>query len=298
MHTQINHSPLCTTKINTTTKILYIFFNISTSSAVIKIADGAFLCSPKRYLIHFLSQILLMKKSLLMLLLLAAIGKTEAQRGLEIGIIALPQVSAMIDTTWWNAGEELNYAPTFKLAAGVQASLNLTHNIGIGAGFLYSNQGQHFTTGPDYQLLDTMGNAVSIPQRKFGLDLLYYKIPVFIKLNTSIQSPISFVFMAGLQMGLLQKARYFDKGLTDNGQVIFPAVDQDYMAQFNEQDISAMFAIDGRYNFGRKFHISLLLRGDYSLKTVVKASTTGQPTRNIRNANLGIQIGLHYVIGR
>jgi hypothetical protein len=239
-----------------------------------------------------------MKKSLLMLLLLAAIGKTEAQRGLEIGIIALPQVSAMIDTTWWNAGEELNYAPTFKLAAGVQASLNLTHNIGIGAGFLYSNQGQHFTTGPDYQLLDTMGNAVSIPQRKFGLDLLYYKIPVFIKLNTSIQSPISFVFMAGLQMGLLQKARYFDKGLTDNGQVIFPAVDQDYMAQFNEQDISAMFAIDGRYNFGRKFHISLLLRGDYSLKTVVKASTTGQPTRNIRNANLGIQIGLHYVIGR
>lgn len=233
-----------------------------------------------------------------MLLLLAVVSKTEAQRGLEIGVIALPQVSAMIDTTWWNAGQELNYLPTFKMAGGVQAAINLTHNIGIGAGLIYSNQGQNFTTAADYQLLDTMGNAVTIPQRKFGFDMLYYKIPVFIKLNTSIQSPVSFVFMAGLQMGLLQEARYFDKGISENGQVIFPAVDEDYLPRFEAQDISAMAAIDGRYNFGRKFHLSLLLRGDYSLKTIAKANTNGQPTRDIRNANLGIQIGLHYVIGR
>lgn len=240
-----------------------------------------------------------MKKiNLITLCFVALWGQAQAQKGLEIGIIAMPQVSAMYDTTWWNAGEELDYMITLKWAAGFQASINLTNNIGIGSGFLYSMQGQHFTTARDWQVQDSMGNTFSIEQRKYGFNSLYYKIPVFIKLNTNIQSKTCFVFMAGLQMGLFQKARRFDEGLKDaNGNEIFAVVDEDYSYRFAETDVSAMLALDGRYNLSPKMHLSLLLRGDYSLRSIVKEDP-GLPLRDIRNINIGIQLGLHYVIGR
>jgi hypothetical protein len=232
------------------------------------------------------------KLSLVLLLWLCSQSQAWTQRGLEIGIIGIPQISFMRDTAWNKGTDERKASPTIKGAAGVQLSLNLTHGLGLGAGFLYASQGQHFTG--TVQIPDSSsGGYYTSRARKFGYNTLYYQIPFFIKLNTDIQGPVSFVLMAGGQFGMLQRARYFDEALKDlNDNIMRPAIDEDRTSDFKSTDLSAMIAFDGRYNLSRQMHLSLLLRGDYSLQGIFKANPN-----NTRNLNIGLQLGLHYVIG-
>lgn len=165
------------------------------------------------------------------MLWLCSQSQAWTQRGLEIGIIGIPQISFMRDTAWNKGTDERKPSPTIKGAAGVQLSLNLTHRLGLGGGFLYATQGQHFSG--TVQITDTStGGSFTSPARKFGYNTLYYQIPFFIKLNTDIQGPVSFVLMAGGQFGMLQRAQYFDEEIKDlNDNIIRPAIDEDHTNQ-------------------------------------------------------------------
>jgi len=122
-----------------------------------------------------------------------------AQKGLKIGFIALPQSTWLMNEVDWNAAkDDYNHELTFGMAAGPIFGYNFGENFGFRSNFMYSLQGQHYTSrNVDLELVTNK------------IRLHYLKVPVMFGFNTNTEfSKMIFSIYAGFQANLLMKAQY------------------------------------------------------------------------------------------
>ena len=230
----------------------------------------------------------------------------QAQKGIKIGVIALPQTTWMLNQDDMDAPLDMfDYKTTFGMASGPSFGYNFGDGIGFRLNFLYSAQGQKYTT------LNDEGTEVNHTRR-----LNYFKVPLFLSFNTRTDfAKVVFSFNAGFQASVLTRARYYnddesytpDEALFDN-VTEYPTTYQRYSWLDYGPVVDFGLDIKMTYNLMANVH----LRADYSLAdaenkdAAFKLWTSGIPndvryyseTRPVTtNLTGGLSLGLTYTIG-
>jgi Outer membrane protein beta-barrel domain len=238
-------------------------------------------------------------------LLISGLGSLHAQKGIKLGIVALPQTSWMLNSDDMDAPQDVfKYKTTFGMAAGPSFGYNFTDGFGFRMNFMFSSQGQRYTN------LNSLGTEVNHFRR-----ISYFKVPLFLSFNTRTDyAKLIFSFNAGFQASLLTRAKYTnddesytpDEALLDN-VTNYPTTYQRYTPFEYGPVVDLGLDIKLTYNMMANIH----LRGDYSLtdaenkNSAYKLWTSGIPddvryypeSRGVTN-NLtgGIMFGLTYTI--
>lgn len=232
-------------------------------------------------------------------------GLIYGQKGLKLGIVALPQNTWMLNADDQAAPlDQFTYKTTFGMAAGPSFGYNFGENVGFRMNLLYSVQGQR------YENKNSDGDWVEHTRR-----LHYVKLPLMVGFNTGgSYSKVMFSMYAGIQGSMLTHARYYnddqsytpDESLYDN-VTDYPSTYRQY-AMFDYGPVADIgLDIKLTYNVQANIHI----RGDYSLtdaerknanyklteygipSTVPIYSTNRASTTNLTG---GIAVGLTYTI--
>lgn len=184
---------------------------------------------------------------------------TQAQKGLKLGFVALPQTTWMLNSDDMDAPQDVfTYETTFGMAAGPMFGYNFGDGIGFKLNFLYSAQGQKYSNK------NAEGTWVEHTRR-----LNYLKVPLMFGFNTGTEfNKVIFAFNVGFQGNLLLRAREYndDQSYTPD-EALFDNV-TDYPSTYRRYswlDYGPMvdFGLDIKltYNIMANIH----LRADYSL---------------------------------
>ncbi|HHG85715.1 MAG TPA: PorT family protein [Bacteroidetes bacterium] len=199
--------------------------------------------------------------TLLVLLVVGGLASSSAfaQKGLKLGIVAFPHTTWMLNQDDLEAAQDVyKYETTFGMAAGPSVGYNFGDGIGFRLNFLYSAQGQRWTS------LNSRGDVVTNNQR-----LHYLKVPLMLSFNTGTEfNKLIFSFQAGFQGNVLMRARYYnddesytpDEALFDN-VTDFPTTYQ----RFSWLDYGPVAEIGLDIKLTYNIMANIHLRGDYSL---------------------------------
>lgn len=195
-----------------------------------------------------------------------------AQKGLHAGLKVTPMTTWMFNKDFSDAGDELDYRATFGYMLGATVNYHFTDGFGVGADFLYSSQGQNFTTfGEDGA----------------ELKVKYLKIPVLIHFNTMSDEVVYFQGTFGPQFGILLSAETTDP----NG--IIPDLDvKDEMESLN---IGLVLGFGLGFNVHENFKINAGLRFDGAL-TSATTSNSIFSDKKTTNVTGGVELGFIYVL--
>lgn len=192
-------------------------------------------------------------------LMIGTMGSLQAQKGIKIGVVALPQTSWMLNSDDMDAPQDqFSYKTTFGMAAGPSFGYNFTDGFGFRMNFLFSSQGQR------YKNLNSEGTEVNHFRR-----LSYFKVPLFLSFNTRTDyAKLIFSANLGFQASVLTRAKYTnddesytpDEALLDN-VTNYPTTYQRYAPFDFGPTASIGLDIKLTYNMMANIH----LRGDYSL---------------------------------
>lgn len=192
-------------------------------------------------------------------LMIGAMGSLQAQKGIKIGVVALPQTSWMLNSDDMEAPQDqFSYKTTFGMAAGPSFGYNFTDGFGFRMNFLFSSQGQR------YKNINSEGTEVNHFRR-----LSYFKVPLFLSFNTRTDyTKLIFSANLGFQASVLTRAKYTnddesytpDEALLDN-VTNYPTTYQRYAPFDFGPTASIGLDIKLTYNVMANIH----LRGDYSL---------------------------------
>lgn len=199
-------------------------------------------------------------RAILVILAFSAMAiPSQAQKGIKIGVVALPQTTWMLNKADMEAPQdEFDYQTTFGMAAGPSLGYNFGDGIGFRLNFIYSAQGQRFSNVNDE------GTTVNHVRR-----LNYLKVPLLLSFNTGTEfRRLIFSFNAGFQANLLTRARYYnddqsytpDEALWDN-VTDYPTTYQRFSWLDYGPVVDMGFDIKLKYNLMANVH----LRADYSL---------------------------------
>jgi hypothetical protein len=242
----------------------------------------------------------------IVLVLLVVMGASQVamgQKGLKLGVIALPQSTWMLNSDDMSVPQDVfKYKKTYGMAAGPMVGYNFGDGIGFRLNFLYSAQGQRFTN------INSEGTLVTHTRR-----LNYLKVPLFLSFNTGTEfNKLVFAVNLGFQANFLLRARYYndDQSYTPD-EVLFGNI-RDYPSTYKQYSLFnygpvADIGLDIKlaYNIMANVHV----RGDYTLSdaenknAAYKLYTNGIPddvriwseTRAItNNMNVGLMLGLTY----
>lgn len=186
-------------------------------------------------------------------------GIMKAQKGVKIGLLALPQSTWLFNSDDWNAAKDIyDHKFTFGMAAGPIFGYNFSENFGFRTNFLYSLQGQHY---------HSRNAELELVTHKIRLH--YVKMPIMFGFNTNTEfSKMIFSFYVGFQGNLLMRAQY-----QDNNQsfVADPSLDPtilDYPSSFRQYNwfdygpvLDIGFDVKLTYNIMANLH----LRAEYGL---------------------------------
>lgn len=226
------------------------------------------------------------------------------QKGLKLGVVALPQTTWMLNKDDQSVPQDqFKYKPTFGMAAGPMVGYNFGDGIGFKLNFIYSAEGQKFTN------YNSEGTLVNHTRR-----LNYMKIPLFISLNTGTEySKLIFAADLGFQVNFLMRARYYndDQSYTPDDILFNPNV-RDYPNTYKQY---AIFGFGPVASVGMDIKLAynimgnIRFRGDYTLSdaenknAAYKLYTAGIPD-DIRiwsegramthNLTGGIMLGITY----
>lgn len=188
-----------------------------------------------------------------------ASSKVMAQKGLKLGLIALPHTTWMLNQDDLDAAQDIfTYKTTFGMAAGPSVGYNFGDGIGFRLNFLYSAQGQRWTNE------NSRGDVVTNTQR-----LHYLKVPLLLSFNTGTEfNKLIFSFQAGFQANVLMRARYYnddesytpDEALLDN-VTDFPTTYE----RFSWLDYGPVAQIGLDIKLTYNIMANIALRGDYSI---------------------------------
>jgi hypothetical protein len=226
------------------------------------------------------------------------------QKGLKLGLVALPQTSWMLnDDDQAVPQDQFKYKTTYGMAAGPLFGYNFGDGIGFRLNFLYSAQGQKYTN------LNSEGTLVTHTRR-----LNYLKVPLFLSFNTGTEfNKVILAADLGFQATMLLRARYYndDQSYTPD-EILFNPNVRDYPTDYKQYEFfgygpTASVGVDVKLAYNVMGNIRI--RGDYSLTdaenkdAAYKLYTNGIPddvrvwdearavTTNITG---GIMIGLTY----
>lgn len=239
-----------------------------------------------------------------LLVMLSGSSLAFGQKGLKLGVVALPQTSWMLNKDDQAVPQdEFKYKTTYGMAAGPLFGYNFWDGIGVKVNFIYSAQGQKYTN------LNSEGTLVTHTRR-----LNYMKIPLFLSFNTGTEfNKVILAADLGFQVNFLLRARYYndDQSYTPD-EILFNPNVKDYPSTYKQY---ALFGYGPVASVGLDIKLAynimgnIRLRGDYSLTdaenkdAAYKLYTHGIPddirvwneARAVTN-NLtgGIMIGLTY----
>ena len=142
------------------------------------------------------------KLSAIVLVLVAglfAFQCADAQEGLKLGFVALPQTTWMLNQQDIEAPlDQFEYKTTFGMAAGPSFGYNFSDKLGFRINALYSAQGQ------SYKNLNADDEVVTHTRR-----LNYLKTPLLLGFNTNTEfNKLVFSFAVGYQASFLISANY------------------------------------------------------------------------------------------
>lgn len=240
-----------------------------------------------------------------LLTIVFASGAVFGQKGLKLGLVALPQTTWMLNKDDMSVPQdEFKYKTTFGMSAGPSVGYNFGDGLGFRLNFIYSAEGQKYSN------LNQEGTLVNHTRR-----LDYMKIPLFFSLNSGTEiHKVIFALDLGFQASFLMRARYYnddqsytpDEALANNPNVTdYPNSYKRYSV-FNYGPVaSAGIDIKLAYNIMGNIRV----RGDYTLSDVenknaaYKLYTNGIPddiriwdeTRpETKNFTGGLMFGLTY----
>lgn len=241
-----------------------------------------------------------MKKFMLSFAMVASLFAANAQKGLEIGAFVQPQNTWIMNQEDFDEGAEIDFRPTFGLAAGLNLGFNFTNNIGIRSGFTFiSTQGMNYKSdiGSGYE-----------PSIKMN----YMKVPLMLKFNSDPSASTSFLFTAGVNFGFLTSAKSegFADGLVDIASFELAAPNafvtqnsDDLTANYNGFDIQPQIGLGMQANLTSNLNLNFMITAAYSIGDIEQKNN---PYRTLalaydRKASAnhligGFQIGVNYVL--
>ncbi len=118
-------------------------------------------------------------------------GLLYSQRGIEAGALVQPQIYGQ----WYDqARSEIAVKIPYSFAIGINAGYNFSDNFGFRSGFIYSPLGEKYA------------DTATDPETSYDLNLEYIQIPLYLKLNTSLDRSLSGLIIAGPHLGFLNNA--------------------------------------------------------------------------------------------
>lgn len=241
-----------------------------------------------------------------LLFLVSASGLAFAQKGLKLGIVALPQTTWMLnDDDLTVPQDQFKYKTTFGMSAGPSVGYHFGDGIGVKVNFIYSAEGQKYTN------YNSEGTLVNHTRR-----LNYMKVPLFISINSGTEiHKLIFAADLGFQANFLLRARYYndDQSYTPD-EILFNPNVRDYPSSYKQYSLfnyGPVAAVGVDIKLAYNIMGNIRLRGDYTLGDVenkdaaYKLYTNGIPddvriwgedrpfTRNLTG---GLMLGLTYTI--
>lgn len=183
-----------------------------------------------------------MRKLLLSILIVSVAIAANAQKGLHVGLKAMPQSTWMFNNADSDNPEFL-YKSTFRSAFGLDVDYHFTDGVGAGINLLYSAQGQKFTNRD--------GSIEGF--RKMS----YLKMPILLNFNTSSESVVMFKGSIGPQFSFPLRGTLETTGRGPFGTTFS-----------NEQDIKDYYKVDIGvvFGFGLGFNITEYLQASFGLR--------------------------------
>ncbi|MEX0811600.1 MAG: porin family protein [Chitinophagales bacterium] len=181
-------------------------------------------------------------KKLIVLSVFIALGmSTYAQKGLHLGVKAIPQSTWMFNNADAD-NSDFVYRSTFRSAFGLDVDYHFTDGVGAGINLLFSGQGQKFRSD----------GGLAEGFRK----LTYLKLPILLNFNTSSESVVMFKGSLGPQFAFPIKGT-----LETNGTTFFGTYS-------NERDIKDYYKVDIGivFGFGLGFNITDYLQASLGLR--------------------------------
>lgn len=228
-----------------------------------------------------------MKKLLVLSLFIATIAfSAQAQKGLHVGIKAIPQSTWMFNNADSDNPEFL-YKSTFRSAFGLDADYHFTDGVGVGMNLLFSGQGQKF---------ENRDGTIEAFRK-----LTYLKMPILLNFNTSSESVVMFKGSVGPQFSFPLKG-------TLETNIPFTS-DQD-ISDYYKVDIGVVFGFGLGFNITEYLQASLGLRFDGgftsddvdAINTLAGASDgysrypIGEDRPETIQVTGGVEIGFKYIL--
>lgn len=198
-----------------------------------------------------------------LLIVISVSTNVFAQKGLKLGIVALPQSTWMLNKTDMDVPQDqFKYKTTFGMAVGPSIGYHFGDGIGLKFNFIYSAEGQKYTN------FNSEGTLVNHTRR-----LDYMKIPLFLSFNTGTEiHKVVFAADLGFQVNFLMRARYFndDQSYTPDEILYNPNV-RDYPSSYKQYSLFnygpvASLGMDIKLAYNIMGNVRL--RGDYTLGDV------------------------------
>jgi hypothetical protein len=234
-----------------------------------------------------------MKKLLSLSLLIVTIAfSAQAQKGLHLGIKAIPQSTWMFNNAD-SDNPEFIYKSTFRSAFGLDADYHFTDGVGAGINLLFSAQGQKFE--------DRDGFFQGF--RK----LTYLKLPILLNFNTSSESVVMFKGSIGPQFSFPLRATLETNSVGFFGSNVSSETD---IKDYYKVDIGVVFGFGLGFNITEYLQASLGLRfdggftsDDLDAMDSLEGATlgyTGYPVGEDRPSTIqvtgGVEIGFKYIL--
>lgn len=228
-----------------------------------------------------------MKKLLVLSLLVAfSVCTVKAQKGLHLGIKAIPQSTWMFNNSDSDNPQFL-YNSTFRSAFGLDVDYHFTDGVGAGINLIYSLQGQKFENR----------NGTVEAFRK----MTYLKLPLLLNFNTSSESVVMFMGSVGPQ---------FSFPLKGTLETNIPFANDVDITDYYKVDIGVVFGFGLGFNITEYLQASLGLRfdGGFTSEDTDATSTlagaadgfsrypVGETRSKTIQASGGVQIGFKYIL--
>jgi opacity protein-like surface antigen len=195
-----------------------------------------------------------------------------AQKGLHAGLKVTPMTTWMFNSDFSDAGDELDYKTTFGYMFGATVNYHFTDGFGLGADFLYSSQGQNFT---------------SFGEDGAQLKVKYLKIPILLHFNTNSEEVVYFQGTFGPQFGVLLSGE-----IQDPSNLIG---DIDVKDELESLNIGLVLGFGLGFNVHENFKINAGLRFDGALTSATNEDGIfgSEKTTNVTG---GVEVGFIYVL--
>jgi hypothetical protein len=272
-----------------------------------------------------------MKKVYTILALVISTAYSANAQSADVGIIAMPQFTGLINKNDFAAGKELDYASTFGYGGGLSAAYNFNYHFGIEINLVYAQQGENYKGNLNVYngRSDTASFArlVEFQAQTVGYDatdtaytdkasLTYFKIPVMFKWTTTTEAPVFFYLSAGPQLNILLAA----SDILNGGKVSYTSVVSPTLGSFSFQtkQLYNSLTYDAVLNLGAGINLSdnLVLTAqinfDYGLNdaedksfhfpedfdgTSLDAHAYAANRAATNNASVGLKLGLAFKFG-